>query len=226
LCVQCVGLLDQPFCRRIRIADAHYTGLAPPQCRGGLAPGAAPVRTVSERIIGDGGSACTAEVRLKADRQGYQLGNFRGPQSGSVHRPMTGRLDDQVAAPTYSRSGDRAHSARMRCCSWAHSGFVARRYGACQCWLKRPHKRRSKILTCAADVPRGLGPFLESGLASGRRVGWVSSLRSSAVARHGILRNTRISRHNVKSDDRRPTRFGRSLSKICGMCLLYATFRF
>jgi hypothetical protein len=42
-----------------------------------------------------------------------------GSPSGACRKALCSKLNDQVAVPSGSRCGARAHSARMRCCASA-----------------------------------------------------------------------------------------------------------
>ena len=85
--------------RRIRIADTHHAVLAVAQGHAGLAPGAA---------------LLPAQAGLVQDARD---GEPTDPRQATRRKALCRRLNDQVALPSCSRCGARAHSARMRCCS-------------------------------------------------------------------------------------------------------------
>ena len=91
------------FGHRIGIADAHHTGLR--------------VRIttpVSHQV------RLFCQLRPPACKV-RQIVNVltRGSPSGAWRKALSSRLNDQVAVPSCSRWGVRAHSARMRCCASA-----------------------------------------------------------------------------------------------------------
>src|SRR3954452_16495512 len=102
LCAQRVGLLDQLF---LAIASGSLTRTAPCLRWRIATPVSHQVRLFCQ--------LSPASCRLR------QIVNVltSGSPSGAWRKALCSRLKDQVAVPSWSRWGVRAHSAKMRCCA-------------------------------------------------------------------------------------------------------------